>query len=363
MKQFLRVLSCCVFLLVVGSFFISTVSAQKNADDCYFKNNGQPREKSNCWWTSGCTWDANAGEENSDGACIPKGTPLGEGELPPVSDRKLEKALGLFSEMSQQPEMFFQAEAWSINPPSDLYQQHEMLSVEGFTPTEMVQFCADASDSLTTIGKGRCENIFDLLGIIGRDGVWFPAYSGPVFYGPGLKSGAHIARAQLDHSISHEKDIRVLAIGWSKFFLSIAAVVAVIALIYAGILYITDFGTGSGAEKAKKIVLWVVVGILLILGAYAIVNTVIRANMGAPDDGGEISQIEINFQEGGQQKELPDGGGSLEDPPDKPLPPWGYGKPPEQDPNGPGKNGFGFSFGFAPSELLFRRGRRSLVSI
>ncbi len=106
-------------------------------------------------------------------------------------------------------------------------------------------------------------------------------YDGPVFDGQGLRGGAEMAQMQLSSSISKQRDLKKLIIGWSKFALEIAAVIAVMALIYAGFRYITDMGDGGGVEAAKKIIIWVVVGLLLILSAYAIVNTVIKARFGA----------------------------------------------------------------------------------
>ncbi len=113
-------------------------------------------------------------------------------------------------------------------------------------------------------------------------------YSGPIFDGPGLRGGAQMAQMKLSNSISKQRDIKKLIISWAKFALEIAAVLAVLALIYAGFRYITDMGDGGGIEAAKKIIIWTIVGILLILSSYAIVNTVIKARFGADDSRPEI---------------------------------------------------------------------------
>ena len=103
----------------------------------------------------------------------------------------------------------------------------------------------------------------------------------PVFDGPGIKKGAKIVKCNLDRGVSKEKDLNKLLIGWMKFFLSVVAVVAVAAIIFAGFLYITAGGDDGQTEKAKKIVIWVAIGIILIFGSYAIVNTVMQARFGA----------------------------------------------------------------------------------
>lgn len=107
------------------------------------------------------------------------------------------------------------------------------------------------------------------------------SYSGPVFDGPGLSGGAMMAQAELSNSISKQRDIKKLLISWSKFAIEIAIVLAVIAIIWAGIRFITDMGDGAGVEAAKKIIMWTIVGLILIMGSYAIVNTVIKARFGS----------------------------------------------------------------------------------
>ena len=106
-------------------------------------------------------------------------------------------------------------------------------------------------------------------------------YSGPVFGGGGLRSGAILAHENLTKSISHETDLKALILGWTKFVLELVAILAVLAVVWAGILYITDMGDGGNQEKAKKILIWVAVGILVILGSYAIVNALMKADLGS----------------------------------------------------------------------------------
>lgn len=105
----------------------------------------------------------------------------------------------------------------------------------------------------------------------------------PVFDGPGLKKGARMVRCQLDQNVSKEKDLPTLIIGWIRFFLSLTAVLAVAAFVFAGFTYVTAMGDDSRVETAKNIILYTVLGILLILGAYGIVNTLMKARFGAEE--------------------------------------------------------------------------------
>lgn len=59
------------------------------------------------------------------------------------------------------------------------------------------------------------------------------------------------------------------------FVLSLAATVALAALVWAGFLYISAFTNEDNVEKAKKIALWAVTG-LIIMGASFMVLNIIR---------------------------------------------------------------------------------------
>ena len=119
-------------------------------------------------------------------------------------------------------------------------------------------------------------------------------YTGAVFSGSGLRGGALEAHKKLTKSISHESDLKVLILGWMTFALELTAVIAVVAIVWAGILYVTDMGDGSNQEKAKKIIMWVVIGILVILGSYAIVNTIMKADLGDEGRQASISTIYLS---------------------------------------------------------------------
>lgn len=68
---------------------------------------------------------------------------------------------------------------------------------------------------------------------------------------------------------------REAIIKWTNFFLGFLGLVAMIALIFAGFLYVTSLGNEEQAKKAKNIIVWVVLGIVVILVAFAMVNTLI----------------------------------------------------------------------------------------
>ena len=74
-----------------------------------------------------------------------------------------------------------------------------------------------------------------------------------------------------------ETSFKALAQTILNYALSFLGFVATIMVIYGGVLYVTSAGNDTEVEKAKKILLYAVVGIVLILLSFALVNTVLGA--------------------------------------------------------------------------------------
>ena len=64
------------------------------------------------------------------------------------------------------------------------------------------------------------------------------------------------------------------AIYW---FLIICGLVAVLSLIYGGVLYVTAAGEAEKAEKGKKTIIGSIVGIIIIMLSYSAYNYIIGA--------------------------------------------------------------------------------------
>lgn len=94
--------------------------------------------------------------------------------------------------------------------------------------------------------------------------------------GPGAQAGL----SQFAYSYSGNKHGSAIGIitGWTNFVLPFVSVLAIAALVYAGFLYITAFGDEDATGKAKNIVIWVVIGIVIIISGYALVNTLLSGN-------------------------------------------------------------------------------------
>jgi hypothetical protein len=100
--------------------------------------------------------------------------------------------------------------------------------------------------------------------------------------------GVDIAMAQaIDPEADQPAIIRALSGGQTglrgivltiiNFFLGFLGLLAVVMVIYGGFLYVSSAGNEENVNKAKKILLYAVVGIVVIIVSFALVNTLLGA--------------------------------------------------------------------------------------
>lgn len=77
--------------------------------------------------------------------------------------------------------------------------------------------------------------------------------------------------------LTQATDAREFVLNVTNFALGFLGLLAIIIIIYGGFLYLTAGGEPDKAEKGKKSVMYAIIGIVLILGSFAIVNTVLQA--------------------------------------------------------------------------------------
>lgn len=65
-----------------------------------------------------------------------------------------------------------------------------------------------------------------------------------------------------------------------NFALGFLGLLAVVMVIYGGFLYVSSAGNEENVNKAKKILLYAVIGIVVIVVSFALVNTLLRAATG-----------------------------------------------------------------------------------
>jgi hypothetical protein len=77
-----------------------------------------------------------------------------------------------------------------------------------------------------------------------------------------------------------QNTIVALLLNIANFIIYIVAALAVIYLIYGGVKYLTDGGSGKGAEDGKKIILNACIGLVICLVAFSAVQIVINLTNG-----------------------------------------------------------------------------------
>ena len=88
--------------------------------------------------------------------------------------------------------------------------------------------------------------------------------------------------------ITTTSSAREFIVNVTNFILSFLGLAAIVVVIYGGVLYITAGGESEKADKGKKSIMYAIMGIVIVLISYALVNTLIKGATGGEDTGGGL---------------------------------------------------------------------------
>ena len=141
-----------------------------------------------------------------------------------------------------------------------------LLSVSTFTGTARADFLGCAISG---------ANIGDCLNQESEDQTSFTNFEG------GLQAPSSEGYSAGLVQVQSGREFVVNVINFVAGFLGL---IAMAIIIYGGFLYVTAAGQEDQASKGKKSVTYAVIGIILILGSYAIVNTILLAPSGTDNE-------------------------------------------------------------------------------
>lgn len=72
-------------------------------------------------------------------------------------------------------------------------------------------------------------------------------------------------------------DFRGTVVSYLNYFLGFLGLLAVVMIVYAGILLVTAQGEEEQVGKGKKIIMWAAIGLIVIMLSFAIVRVVVGA--------------------------------------------------------------------------------------
>ena len=84
-------------------------------------------------------------------------------------------------------------------------------------------------------------------------------------------------KALAGSGITHTATFGELVIKYVNFVLPYLTLAAFVGFVYAGFLYVTAYGNEEQLGKAKKILIWSVVGLVLVILSYTIVQVLTKA--------------------------------------------------------------------------------------
>ena len=77
-----------------------------------------------------------------------------------------------------------------------------------------------------------------------------------------------------------QTSVRALILTIVDYFLGFLGLIAVLMIIYGGVMMVTSQGNPEAVGKGKKIITYAAIGILIVLMSFAIVSTILGAGSG-----------------------------------------------------------------------------------
>lgn len=98
-----------------------------------------------------------------------------------------------------------------------------------------------------------------------------------VFGGGGLDAGLQAAKNELSNTgIRPDTDLVAVTVSIINATLPYVALLVIVAFVVAGFIFILGFGSDTANQRAKKIMIWSAVGLIVILFAFIITNFIIQ---------------------------------------------------------------------------------------
>lgn len=88
-----------------------------------------------------------------------------------------------------------------------------------------------------------------------------------------------IAKAQIQFQVENPinaKEFSGVVLAFAKLLVQIGIPLATIFIVFAGFKFVSSRGDPKGIEEAKKMLFWTLVGVAVIVGAYAIATAVVN---------------------------------------------------------------------------------------
>lgn len=95
----------------------------------------------------------------------------------------------------------------------------------------------------------------------------------------------------LDQGLVSSTDLKSYVLKIVNFALGFLGLIAVLIVIYGGVLYVTAAGEDEKVGKAKKAIGYAAIGLLIVMGSFAFVNTIIKGGTGGADGGGTTTAM------------------------------------------------------------------------
>ena len=89
----------------------------------------------------------------------------------------------------------------------------------------------------------------------------------------------------LDLPTAEDDDVRDMAVTIIKYLITFLGIIAVVIILYGGFVWMTAAGNDDRVSKAKNIIIAGIIGLIIVIAAFAIVTFIIGMTEDALDGG------------------------------------------------------------------------------
>ncbi|MBI4235083.1 PKD domain-containing protein [Candidatus Peregrinibacteria bacterium] len=156
-----------------------------------------------------------------------------------------------------------------------------MKKLISFLLVSLIAAFALSFASISVANAGALDELKKLITSGDQDGTDFTEFK------PG--EDLTLTADGLNESLTTEDNLKSYVIRVVNFALGFLGLIAIIIVIYGGILYVTAGGEEEKTQTGKKAITYAVIGIIIILGSFAFVNTIIKGASGGKENGRFVS--------------------------------------------------------------------------
>lgn len=148
------------------------------------------------------------------------------------------------------------------------------------------------------VSLGNVGNAFDITSAHDWGEALFGGNQGALSFTSYQGGLAELSDEGYDSALTASGDLKEFILKVVNFALGFLGLIAVLMIIYAGVTYVTSAGQDEKTGNAKKTITYAAIGLLIVLGSFAFVNTIVKSALIGEGGAGQSGAFGRNYGRG-----------------------------------------------------------------